>query len=346
MSFYDGGRALLVRALPLCLGLSALALPTALQAQIQPPPINTPGDYVGEPLSMSDFIRPAFATNFSTVPKFGTGAVPLGSPPLPLNDKGFQWRSGYVYATPEQGAPVNIPPGDPDPAFSYFPGELNVYPNADAIAATGDSPFSSTKGPHDDGYMSITARVTPPAYLPLLPTGFATNYISGAVNSYPFAQQYGYFEMSAKLPAGAGLWPAFWLLPQDNSWPPEIDVMEVLGNNPTVLYTTVHTVLNNPAPTNVHYAVATKTPDLTKAFHTYGVDWGPFKIRWYFDRKLVFSYPTPSNCNKPFYMIANMTVGGPTSWGGAPTSQTHFPATMQVAYIAAWQRSAYLKYIP
>jgi beta-glucanase (GH16 family) len=49
---------------------------------------------------------------------------------------------------------------------------------------------------------------------------------------------------------------------------------------------------------------------------------------------------------KPFYIIANMTIGGPASWGGAPASQTQFPAGMEIAYISAWQRYAYLKYLP
>ena len=58
-----------------------------------------------------------------------------------------------------------------------------------------------------------------------------------------FLQAFGYFECYAKVPAGNGVWPAFWLLDgrTENAggyWPPEIDIMEYVGSlNSTTPYT-------------------------------------------------------------------------------------------------------------
>src|SRR6266446_5834540 len=90
----------------------------------------------------------------------------------------------------------------------------------------------------NNGVLSLTAAPADPAIQPLINN---YQYTSGMIQTYySFTQTYGYFEMRAQLPAGQGLWPAFWLLPADGSWPPEIDAMEVLVNDLTTLYTTVH----------------------------------------------------------------------------------------------------------
>lgn len=187
----------------------------------------------------------------------------------------------------------------------------------------------------NNGVLSITAEPTPSNLLQ-----YVNNepYISGRINSYhSFSQEYGYFEMSAKLPAGQGLVPAFWLLPQDGSWPPEIDIMEQLGKDPTTYYTTVHT---NQTGSHTQTQYWPHIPDSSAGFHTYGVDWESDYITFYFDHQKVWQTPTPADLHKPAYMILNLAVEGPTGWGGAPDSTTPFPATMEVDYVRVYQAGA------
>ena len=144
--------------------------------------------------------------------------------------------------------------------------------------------------------------------------------------------------MRAQLPAGQGLWPSFWLLPEDNSWPPELDAMEMLGNLPNTLVTTVHSQVSGAAQhSSTHYTTSagTSVANMTTGFHTYGVDWEPDTITWYFDGQKVFQTATPADLNKPMYMIADLAVGG--YWPGSPNAATQFPAQMQIDYIRAYQ---------
>jgi Glycosyl hydrolases family 16 len=114
-----------------------------------------------------------------------------------------------------------------------------------------------------DGVLDITATAgSNPLGLP---------YNSGVITTQgSFSQLYGYFEMRAELPSGAGLWPTFWLLPANHSWPPELDVFEVLGSDPKTAVATVHS-----AATGAHTAIASAvaTGDLSESFHTFGVNW-------------------------------------------------------------------------
>ncbi len=189
--------------------------------------------------------------------------------------------------------------------------EAQYYSNT--VGAGG--PFSLS-----NGVLDITA--SPTSIAPSLP------YTSGEINTArSFAQAYGYFEMRAQLPAGAGMWPAFWLLPTDGTWPPELDVMEMLGNNPTTIYTSTHSQVASTK------TVGVQVSDTSKGFHTYGVDWEPDRVTYYFDGNAISSLATPADMNKPMYMIVNLTVGGAGSWPGAATGET---GHLLVDYVRAY----------
>ena len=157
------------------------------------------------------------------------------------------------------------------------------------------------------------------------------DYTSGLISSYPaFAQEYGYFEIRAKLPRGQGLWPAFWLLPVDGSWPPEIDVFEALGQETTTVSMTTHWLEDG-----VHQERRSSFtgPDFADDYHTFAVEWSRNKQVWYVDGVKRFDVHDQSPSG-PMYLLANLAVGG--DWPGEPDASTPFPAVFAIDYIRAY----------
>ncbi len=156
---------------------------------------------------------------------------------------------------------------------------------------------------------------------------------------------YGRFEMRAKLPAGAGMWPAFWLLGTNISkvgWPQcgEIDVMEWLGREPRVIHTTVHWESNHHAQSQ--FRKFTLRSSAAKTFHTYRVDWSPKHITFFIDGIKYFTFNVSAagtGANNPFrkkmYLILNLALGG--NWAG-PINNKALPAKYEIRYIRVYQK--------
>ncbi len=180
----------------------------------------------------------------------------------------------------------------------------------------------------NNGILTLTAAPASASIQPLI-DGY--QYTSGEISTAEtFSQTYGYFEMRSQLPSGQGIWPAFWLLDANGQWPPELDVMEMLGNNPSTYYTTVHSnTLSGGYVSQGDNVVNTST-----GYHTYGVDWEPDFITFYFDGQKVYQTATPADMNQPMYMIANLAVGG--YWPGMANSTTPLPAQMNIDFIRAY----------
>ena len=187
-------------------------------------------------------------------------------------------------------------------------GELEYYSDP----SVGVDPFSV-----NDGSLDITATAGS--------TGPGTSYTSGVITTESsFSQLYGYFQMTATLPAGAGYWPAFWLLPTDLSGTQELDVMEEYGTNPTQYTASIH------SPSSGLSRATTATPDLTAGPNTYGMYWTPQSISYYFNNQLVAVAPTPPDMDTPMFMIANLAIADDVS------SSTTFPGTMEISGIQAY----------
>ena len=157
-------------------------------------------------------------------------------------------------------------------------------------------------------------------------------YNSGVITTaQSFAQQYGYFEARLDLPAGKGFWPSFWLLPANGAWPPEIDIMEMLGQDPSTAYFSLHSTTSGNSTITIK-----SLPDLTTGFHIYGLDWENDTIAWFIDGIEMARVATPADMHQPMYMLLNLAVGGVGSWPG-PVDATMPSAHLLIDYVRVWQ---------
>lgn len=153
--------------------------------------------------------------------------------------------------------------------------------------------------------------------------------------------QYGRIEARMRLPFGQGMWPAFWMLGDDNNgteiWPKigEIDIMENRGKEPTKIVGSVHGPgYSGGNAVSKEYVLANDRFDT--GFHIFGIEWGPNYINYYVD-DVLYNQITPNDVpgewvfDRPFYIILNLAVGG--NFVGSPNSQTVFPQTMLVDYV-------------
>ena len=161
-----------------------------------------------------------------------------------------------------------------------------------------------------------------------------------------FAFRYGRIEARIRLPGGQGIWPAFWLLPQDNAYggwaaSGEIDIMEAVnlgGSGGNAVHGTIH--YGGAWPDNrssgSRYVAESS---VTEEFHVYALEWDEREMRWYVDDTLyatrndwftsAAAFPAPFD--RPFYIVLNVAVGG--RFPGPPDATTDFPVAMEVDYV-------------
>lgn len=168
------------------------------------------------------------------------------------------------------------------------------------------------------------------------------SYKSGkVVTAHKFDQQYGRFEVRAKLPAGKGFWPAHWMLGY-NGWPPEIDFMELIGSVPWRVTVGYHWGPAPPPPLYPWDVGQTANRDIwagdwTLDYHTFACEWDWWGIKFYIDDGEVFaSYRNVPH--EPMYLILNTAVGG--QWPGAPDWTTPWPAEHKIDYARVYERYA------
>lgn len=154
---------------------------------------------------------------------------------------------------------------------------------------------------------------------------------------------YGRMDIVAKLPHGAGTWPAVWLLPANDIYEQkspasdplryrnggEIDILEAVGFQQNKIYGIAHTAQDFTSRSDGTGSYSTvDVPTSTTDFNTYTLLWTPTTMTFEVNGTPYFTYARKANADytswpfdQPFYLIVNLAMGG--SWGGMDTA--HFP---------------------
>jgi beta-glucanase (GH16 family) len=176
--------------------------------------------------------------------------------------------------------------------------------------------------------------------------GQTKQYTSARLNS-KFAFKYGRVEVRAKLPSGAGTWPAIWMLGANIEgtgsvgWPAcgEIDIMEHTGKEQGAISFSAHSkLLNWTLGTQKTYKTNIDNVD---AFHVYSIDWTKDMIKFYVDGVLYYNVPNDGRgvdaypFVAPEFLLLNLAVGG--NFAGNTIDDSIFPIRMEVDYVRVYQ---------
>lgn len=175
-------------------------------------------------------------------------------------------------------------------------------------------------------------------------------YTSGKVTtSGKFQQTYGRWEARMKLPAGVGLWPAFWMLGINNGcggWPScgEIDIMENRGRSPRNSSSALHGPgYSGNTPISHGYTLPAAAPSLMEDFHVFAAEWTANQIRFYVDGILHYTVNRADVTrygawayDRPFYAILNLAVGGQFDGNRLPPDSA-LPAKVTVDYVRIYK---------
>jgi beta-glucanase (GH16 family) len=186
-------------------------------------------------------------------------------------------------------------------------------------ASGGCSNFGNTSDPDQEWYQASQAQVTggdlhlvaqrePTAGLNAQgdPKTYACR--SGMATTYPSLQfEYGYIQITAKIPFGKGLWPALWLAAANQKWPPEVDILEHWDSESS------GKVYLHPL-TGARQGGSVTTPNLSAGWHTFGLYWTKTRLVWYYDGAQVFATSTGIP-QQDMYLIANLAVDNASPGG-------------------------------
>jgi beta-glucanase (GH16 family) len=220
-----------------------------------------------------------------------------------LMDEGFtapdwsKWcTTGYDWA-----------PGSPNTGNTN---ESQSYQPSAVTAANGQLVLTATKQPQ-----TVNGKTYP------YTSGMVTT--SKRLTFSPAQSDRGaiYISVYATLPMSPGMWPAIWLLPQDYTWPPEVDLMEAWGNQPGRVTHNNHWAANGAAAQIAGWPSTATTQLDPTVEHDYGLVWATDYLSFHVDGVEVQRITDPAAVpSKPMYLLINLAVEG-----AKVTASTVFP---------------------
>ena len=160
------------------------------------------------------------------------------------------------------------------------------------------------------------------------------DYSQGLVSTHDkFTFTHGYVEIRAKYPGGKGMWPCFWLMPAQQSWPPEFDVAEYYGGQKKMHYGLAYGDMRAPQ----WDSTGDTDTDFVNEWHTIALEWTSGKAVWIVDnivRKTITAEYVPTGA---MYVILSNSVSSALGPSGAPDENTVFPNHFEIDYIRVWQ---------
>jgi beta-glucanase (GH16 family) len=209
--------------------------------------------------------------------------------------------------------------------------------------------FLGTLGPryHNDRYLSYTLDenvVFSDGHLRLRtdrrtiegtePSG-TFDYTQGLISTDgKFSFTYGYIEIRAKYPVGKGLWPCFWLMPQDQQWPPEFDIAEYYAGRHTMHFGLVHGSVTK----TIWESAYDWSSNLEAEWHTYALEWTAGHAVWFVDGIRQNSVEAEYVPAGPMFILLSNSVSSRFGPSGAPDEKTVFPNDLEVQYVRVYQR--------
>jgi beta-glucanase (GH16 family) len=220
--------------------------------------------------------------------------------------------------------------------LSWYNSELQHYTN------------SATNSFRKNGILNIIAKREN-----FTDQGQTKQFTSARLNS-KFAFKYGRVEVRAKLPTGAGTWPAIWMLGKNIiepgaywtnnygtiNWPAcgEIDIMEHWGSNQNVISSAVHHPVNGNLSVGEYITNAQNKPNVSNEFNIYAVEWDEQSITFSVNGidHLTYNPIIKDQYTWPFdaeqYLLLNIAI--------EPRVSSNFvQSTMEIDYVRVYQKN-------